>query len=131
MNDVKIYEARVKSFEALGHTGDLSQKLVVDENSIFTINCVIDFDDYKAIDIETGNEFDILKRNHSGLIINDGENPIKFNFPYVSDYQLKNMNNVSWLFGLQMKSRAKRTFDNYAAKKLQNNKVKVKTRKNG
>lgn len=131
MNDIKIYEAKVESFESLGPKSDLSQKIIVDENSIFSINCVIDFDNYKAIDLETGNVFDILRKNKKGLIIENENDPIKFNFPYVSEYSEKNMRQVSVLFGLQMMSRAKRAYDDYASKFLQNNNVKVKTRKNG
>lgn len=134
MGSIKIYEAKVKSFEALGDVGDLSQKIIVDENSIFSINCVIDFDNYKAIDIETGNVFEVLKRRDNGLIIYDKVNPIKLNFPYVTEYHEKNMDNVSVIFGLQMKSRAKRAYDNYIVQNSPNsqvNSVKVKTRKNG
>ena len=131
MNSIKIYEAKVKCFEALGDVGDLSQKIIVDENSIFSINCVIDFDNYKAIDIETGNVFEVLKRRANGFIIYDEVNPIKFNFPYVTEYHKKNMDNVSVIFGLQMKSRAKRAYDNYMMQNSQANSVKVKTRKNG
>lgn len=131
MNDVKIYEAKVKNFESLEEKGDSSQKIIVDENSIFSINCVIDFDNYKAIEIETGKIFDVLRKTKKGLIVKSVDNPIKFNFPYVTEYCEKNMDNVSILFGLQMKSRAKRAYDNYASGILQNNNVKVKTRKNG
>ena len=50
MNEIKIYEARIKSFEGFGEKGDISQKLIIDENSIFSINCVIDFENGKIID---------------------------------------------------------------------------------
>ena len=134
-SSIKIYEARVKSFISFGDKGDLSQKIIIDENSIFSINCVIDFDNYKAIDIETGNIFDILKRQPNGLIIYDDNNLIKFDFPYVLEYKEKDMTKISMLYGLQMKSRAKRAYDEYMTNVVQPLKtrkhVKVKTKKNG
>lgn len=134
-SSIKIYEARIKSFISFGNKGDLSQKIIIDENSIFSINCVIDFDNYKAIDIETGNTFDILKRQPNGLIICDDDNLIKFNVPYVSEYKEKDMTKVSMLYGLQMKSRAKRAYDEYMTNVVQplntSKHVKVKTKKNG
>ena len=129
MNEIRIYEARVKSFEGLGKKGDISQKLIIDENSIFSINCVIDFENKKAIDIENDNVYEILPRDARGIIINSAENQIKFNFPYVSDYKPKDMSNVSVLYSLHMKNRAHRVYDNYVANELQINKPKVKTKK--
>lgn len=130
MNEIKIYEARIKSFEGFGEKGDISQKLIIDENSIFSINCVIDFENSKAIDIENNNIYDILPRDERGLIINIEENPIKFNHPYVSDYKVKEMNNVSMLYGLHMNNRAQRTYDKYKSEQVSTNKAKVKTKKN-
>lgn len=130
MNEIKIYEARIKSFEGFGEKGDISQKLIIDENSIFSINCVIDFENSKAIDIENNNIYDILPRDERGLIINTEENPIKFNHPYVSDYKVKEMNNVSMLYSLHMKNRAQRTYDKYKSEQVSTNKEKVKTKKN-
>lgn len=130
MNETKIYEARIKSFECFGAKGDISQKLIIDENSIFSINCIIDFENAKAIDIENDNVYDILPRDERGLIINTEENPIKFNYPYVSDYKVKEMKNVSMLYSLHMKNRAQRTYDSYKGNQGIIDKVKVKTKKN-
>ena len=130
MTEIKIYEARIKSFEGFGEKGDISQKLIIDENSIFSINCVIDFENNKAIDIENDNVYDILPRDEMGRIINTKENPIKFSHPYVSDYKAKEMNNVSMLYSLHMKNRAQRTYDKYKGDQVSTNKVKIKTKKN-
>ncbi len=130
MNEIKIYEARIKSFEGFGEKGDISQKLIIDENSIFSINCVIDFESNKAIDIENDNVYEILPRDDRGLIINSKDNPIKFNYPYVSDYKIKQMNNVSMLYSLSMKSRAQRTYDKYIEGQTKVDKPKIKTKKN-
>lgn len=134
MNNIKIYDAKIKKYESLGKKGDWSQRIIIDENSIFTITCVIDFDNNKAIDIENGNVYEMVKRDEKGRIINSAENPVKFDYPYVTEYKEKNMEKVSMLYGLQMKSRAKRAYEEYQGEMEPKSKcklVKVKTRKNG
>lgn len=133
-NNIKIYDAKVKSFESLGKKGDCSQRIIVDENSIFSITCVIDFENAKAINIESGSVYDIVPRDERGRIKNSSANPIKFNHLYVTEYKEKKMENISMLYGLQMKSRAKRAYEEYKASIVpikSSGKVKVKTRKNG
>ena len=66
---------------------NFQRSFFIDENSIFTITCVIDFDNNKAIDIENGNVYEMVKRDEKGRIINSTE---KFVFNVIMDGEIMN-----------------------------------------
>lgn len=134
MKNINIFTAIVKSFEKIDKEGYIFPRAIINENSIFEITCIIDFENKKAIELETGKVFDLLIRDDSEKIINDENNPIKINYPYVTDYSLIDLEKYSFVYVLNMKALAKKTYENYNQNNLlkaDSPKVKKIGKKNG
>lgn len=101
---------------------------VVDFTVERTITCVIDTNDNVAIDIETGDIWNLVER--------DGNNRISSElipeqlYPVV--YNDKDWSRISYLYQITLKARAKKIYQRYLEDKFENqcNKQKIKNKEN-
>ena len=89
-----------------------------------TATCVIDKEESKAIDIETGEIFDIVKRE-KGIILNNEYDRILDGQEHALRLMPKNWDKISLLYQLALKDRAKKMYKRYLDSK-QDNVAKVK-----
>lgn len=100
---------------------------VVDFTTDRTITCVIDVVDNVAIDIETGEVWNLLKRNENYRII-DELIPGQI-YPVV--LRDKNWSRISQLYQLSLKARAKKIYQRYLeSKHEEHNNQKIKNMEN-
>lgn len=90
-----------------------------------TATCVIDNEENKAIDIETGEVFDVVKRE-KGIILNDEYPRILDGQEHALRLMPKDWDKISLLYQLAIKDRAKKIYKRYLASKQEDNIVKVK-----
>lgn len=91
-----------------------------------TITCVVDKKNGVAIDIETCKEWPIIKKDENNRIIQ----PLSFGQLYPVVFKDKNWDEISSLYQLSIKARAKQVYQRYL-ENIQNakdNKIKNKTK---
>ncbi len=66
----KIYTTTIYQFERI-EQGDFSRKYIIDENSIRDVHTI--YDDDKMVDIETGEQYPILKRKKDSLYLDQNQ----------------------------------------------------------
>lgn len=101
---------------------------VVDFTVERTITCVIDMNDNVAIDIETGDIWNLIKRDKNNRIVGD----LIPNQLYAVVCRDKNWDEISYLYQLSLKARAKKIYQRYLENKFesQHNKQKIKNKEN-
>lgn len=110
------------------HGGIYTRLHVVDFTVERTITCVIDTNDNVAIDIETGDIWNLVERDDSNRIL--GELVSGQLYPLVCND--KDWSRISYLYQITLKSRAKKMHQCYLENKLQEqrDKQKIKNKEN-
>lgn len=106
--------------------GKVSHSCVVEFITEKTITCVIDKKDNVAIDIETGKVWPFIKRNENNKIISE----LVFGQLYPITGMDKNWDEISYMYQLSLKARAKKVYQRYLENKMadENEKRKTKTK---
>lgn len=112
-------------------TNIINGKIVTDSDGreefhiVRTATCVIDESENKAIDIETGEVFDVVRRERGIIIPEDYERILDGN-EYILNLIPKNWDQISLLYQLSIKDRAKKIYKRYLAVKQEEDVQKVK-----
>lgn len=118
-NDVIIKEVTIARKEAETdafctlNDESLSKKKTIVFEQVKTITCVIDEVNSKAIDIETREVWDIIRRDEKGKIIPEDYDKAFNGEPCALRLQEKNWEKMSMLYQLSLQDRGRRVYQSY------------------
>lgn len=119
MNNTEIYEALLVTFDKVGGENvqtQVPQKITtktLEFTMVKTIDCVIDEKRGHAIDLETGEVYHIINYVANLIISPDELDKIMENKLVVRRYEKKNMDKMSQIYKLFLKSRANKRYKEY------------------
>lgn len=130
-NDVIIKEVTIARKEAatedfcIFNDESVSQKRSIVFEQIKTITCVIDEVNNKAIDIETKEVWDIIRRNDKGHIIPEDYEKAFSGEPCALRIKEKDWEKMSMLYQLSLKDRGRKVLQNYFSSLEQSGPIKT------
>lgn len=112
---LKLKEVLIASYEEI-IVGPYNTTLIIDEHSTRRIICIISEDETKAIDINNGEVYQILKRTKSGKRIKPENELIEVNKLYALRLSDVNKENYTLLDEQRLNWKAMKTYLNYLNK---------------